>query len=365
VQLGLRNVQHSSTQLIYAVFDCPLLTCKRALQFQHLHKLLCNALSASNLSCSMQACQANVQLLSNFSSMACQILLQISEVESRGVTGSELISLMNTDSLGDIYLTSKLKIQQMRWNLERRCERGDDGAKNAIGQHIRAGSGDIAAPIIDHTVTEHSLPRPPKRASTKKKKVIINLIDFGDDAEDDDTNETGDDSDNNDDDNDVEEQPPIDMTGPVPTALVYEVRFERDEPPNVLLQEHQPGNRLVVKSFPKRADGTTGAAEASGKIEKGDFVTAVNGVNLDGFPFQDAIRLLTERHRPLVLRFMRVPRHLVRHNVEQWSMHALRTVLHEQGIELTGLERHKELVAMATRAFWERPVPLPPAAPKV
>jgi hypothetical protein len=304
-----------------------------------------------------------VQFLSNFACMASQTLLQISEVESRGVTGSELISLMNTDSLGDIYLTSKLKIQQMRWNLERRCERGDDGAKNAIGQHIRAGSGDIAAPIIDHTVSEHSLPRPPKRASIKKKKVTINLIDFGDDAEDDDTNEIDDNSDN--DDNDEQEQPPIDMTGPVPTALVYEVRFERDEPPNVLLQEHQPGNRLVVKSFPKRADGTIGAAEASGNIEKGDFVTAVNGVNLDGFPFQDAIRLLTERHRPLVLRFMRVPRHLVRHNVEQWSMHALRTVLHEQGIELTGLERHKELVAMATRAFWERPVPLPPAAPKV
>jgi hypothetical protein len=315
-----------------------------------------------HLSCAMQASQASLQLLADFACMASQILLQISEVESRGVTGSELISLMNTDSLGDIYLTSKLKIQQMRWNLERRCERGDDSAKNAIGQHIRAGSGDIAAPIIDHIITEHSLPQPPKRASAtkKKKKVTINLIDFGDDAADDVTE-----TDDSDDDDIQEEQPPIDLTGPVPTALVYEVRFERDEPPNVLLQEHQPGNRLVVKSFPRRADGGIGAAEASGKIEKGDFVTAVNGVNLDGFPFQDAIRLLTERHRPLVLRFMRVPRHLVRHNVEQWSMHALRTVLHEQGLELTGLERHKELVAMATRAFWERPVPLPPAAPKV
>lgn len=30
-----------------------------------------------------------------------------------------------------------------------------------------------------------------------------------------------------------------------------------------------------------------------------------------------------------------------------------------------GLERHSQLVAMARRAFWNKPVPLPPAPPHV
>ena len=51
--------------------------------------------------------------------------------------------------------------------------------------------------------------------------------------------------------------------------------------------------QLSVKSFPKRSDGTTGTAESGGRIEKGDYLVAVNSIRLEGFAFNDAIHLLT------------------------------------------------------------------------
>lgn len=48
-----------------------------------------------------------------------------------------------------------------------------------------------------------------------------------------------------------------------------------------------------MKSFPKKSDGSRGTAEAEGKIEKGDFLLAVNSIRLEGLGFNDAIRVLT------------------------------------------------------------------------
>ncbi len=42
---------------------------------------------------------------------------------------------------------------------------------------------------------------------------------------------------------------------------------------------------------------------------------------------------------PLSLRFRRVPKHLRGHNLDGWSVNALRTVLLEEGAELTVSER--------------------------
>ncbi|CAN0311753.1 unnamed protein product, partial [Phaeothamnion confervicola] len=150
-----------------------------------------------------------------------------------------------------------------------------------------------------------------------------------------------------------------------PEAIRVEVTFEVGNTPNVLLEESQPGNRLIVKGFPKRRDGRPGAAEQSGRIERGDFLEACNYIILEGIPFRSAIDLLMAQPYPLTLRFRRVPRHLLAHAFERWSVNALRSVLLEVGVELTGLERHAQLVAMARRSFWHRPVPLPPAPPKV
>ncbi|CAM9928072.1 unnamed protein product, partial [Choristocarpus tenellus] len=123
--------------------------------------------------------------------------------------------------------------------------------------------------------------------------------------------------------------------------------------------------QLIVKSFPRRQDGRKGRGELCGCIEKGDFLVSANGVRLEGFAFQDAIRVLTAQGYPLGLRFRRVPRHLKNHTLEDWSVNALRTVLLENGAELTGLERQSQLVSMARRAFCDKPVPLPPAPPRV
>ncbi|CAN0105490.1 unnamed protein product, partial [Discosporangium mesarthrocarpum] len=126
-----------------------------------------------------------------------------------------------------------------------------------------------------------------------------------------------------------------------------------------------PSVQLLVKSFPRRQDGSKGSAEQSGRIERGDFLVAVNNIRLEGFAFQDAIRVLTTQRYPLSLRFTRLPKHLQGHTLEYWSMNALRTILIETGVELTGLERHGQLVAMVRRAYWDKPLPLPPAPPRV
>lgn len=53
--------------------------------------------------------------------------------------------------------------------------------------------------------------------------------------------------------------------------------------------------QLAVKSFPRKRDGNKGSAELCGRIEKGDFLVAVNSIRLEGFAFQDAIRVLTSQ----------------------------------------------------------------------
>lgn len=50
---------------------------------------------------------------------------------------------------------------------------------------------------------------------------------------------------------------------------------------------------MKVKSFPKKSDGSKGNAERGGRIEKGDFLVAVNSIRLEGFPFNEAIQILT------------------------------------------------------------------------
>lgn len=50
-----------------------------------------------------------------------------------------------------------------------------------------------------------------------------------------------------------------------------------------------------MKSFPKKSDGSKGTAEAGGRVEKGDFLVAVNSIRLEGFAFADAIRVLTSQ----------------------------------------------------------------------
>lgn len=48
----------------------------------------------------------------------------------------------------------------------------------------------------------------------------------------------------------------------------------------------------MVRGFPRKQDGSMGAAEKSGNIKKGDFVVASNDILLDGFQFRAAIRLV-------------------------------------------------------------------------
>lgn len=54
-----------------------------------------------------------------------------------------------------------------------------------------------------------------------------------------------------------------------------------------------PRPQLSVKGFPKKSDGSKGTAERDGRIEKGDFLLAVNSIRLEGLGFNDAIRVLT------------------------------------------------------------------------
>ena len=52
---------------------------------------------------------------------------------------------------------------------------------------------------------------------------------------------------------------------------------------------------MKVKSFPKMADGSKGNAERGGRIEKGDFLVAVNSIRLEGLIFNEAIQVLTSQ----------------------------------------------------------------------
>lgn len=69
-------------------------------------------------------------------------------------------------------------------------------------------------------------------------------------------------------------------------------------PPHLLNVFTSPARlQLAVKSFPKKADGSKGTAEAGGRIEKGDFLVAVNSIRLEGFAFADAIKVLMSQVR--------------------------------------------------------------------
>lgn len=65
--------------------------------------------------------------------------------------------------------------------------------------------------------------------------------------------------------------------------------------------------QLAVKSFPKKSDGSKGTAEAEGKIERGDFLLAVNSIRLEGLAFNDAIRVLTTQVRAKAERWVLQP----------------------------------------------------------
>lgn len=341
----------------------------------------------------------------------------VGEVRRQGVSGMELISLINSGTLENIGLNSKLKRQQMLWNLEKRIKRGDYKAGTAVdprvfnsndqGNELPPPPYNVGSPhnnnmqstkptntntsnnggstgdllLLSFDDEEPASTTPSANILTRSNNTLDNNLllsnttngnngysggnhlapgGIGTDGRTGSIGELGAIA-------AVEAAQAAEERerGTAGGGYVYEVTFHDEEPPNILLEEFQPGNRLAVKSFPQKRDGSAGAAERDGRIQKGDFVTAVNGVNLSGFSFGDAIRLLSSNGRPLTLRFLRVPPHLVRHNFATWSMHALRTVLREQGVELTGTERHNDLVAHARRQFWDRPVPLPPASPSM
>jgi hypothetical protein len=211
---------------------------------------------------------------------------------------------------------------QLLWNLERRITHGDAAASAAIdksvfnkvlspGRPLDDGYAEQLVPIHSTAPGDaatafrpvDAAPSTDGRTSTatataggavqrKKKKATANLIDLSDDeaGQSDEEEDAG-----------IEEKAAGsaaaaggdaggDGGGDGKGPVVYEVRFEQREPPHLLLEEFQPGNRLIVKSFPRRTDGSVGAAEQDGRIQPGDFVTAVNGVNLDGETAADLIR---------------------------------------------------------------------------
>eukprot|EP00904_Undaria_pinnatifida_P008617 jgi/Undpi1/4886/HiC_scaffold_19.g08238.m1 len=186
-----------------------------------------------------------------------------------------------------------------------------------------AGSDDASAAAAGALV----LKKKKKKKSSSGGKKTFNLIDLGEEGggvegevgeeeeEDEEEDEGGEEG----------EEVVYAEGGMGPQALVFEVVFPKGDTPNIMLEESQPGNKLSVKSFPKRSDGSTGTAEAGGRIEKGDYLVAVNSIRLEGFAFNDAIHILTTQ----------------------------------------GLERHAQLVTIARRTFWKKPVPLPPAPPHV
>ncbi|CAM9345644.1 unnamed protein product, partial [Ectocarpus sp. 6 AP-2014] len=130
-----------------------------------------------------------------------------------------------------------------------------------------------------------------KKAKSAGKKTF-NLIDFDEEGEED--GGAGEEEGEGGDAEEEEEEEVAYSEGAIgPEATVFEVVFPPGRTPNILLEESQPGNKLTVKSFPKRADGSRGTAETDGKIEKGDFLLAVNSIRLEGLGFNDAIRVLT------------------------------------------------------------------------
>ncbi|CAM9806022.1 unnamed protein product [Scytosiphon promiscuus] len=273
---------------------------------------------------------------------------------TKGGGGSELLDLMSMDIGGGGVESS---------SPERAPEGGASGGgvseETSFLAIEAAPRSEDAPPPAPPAGTE---PKKKKKGKSSKGRKTFNLIDFDD--------EEGSGGDGEGDEEEEEEDSEVEKVafsdaGAGPEATVFEVVFPPGQTPNILLEESQPGHKLAVKSFPRKTDGSRGCAESTGKIEKGDFLVAVNSIRLEGLGFNDAIRVLTAQGYPLALRFRRVPKHLRAHNLESWSVNALRTVLLEEGVELTGLERHSQLVAMARRTFWNKPVPLPPAPPHV
>jgi hypothetical protein len=168
----------------------------------------------------------------------------VEEVKAQMVDGAGLVTLVNGAKLDSIGLCSKLKTQQLVWNLERKVERGDVTLKNAlqltnIQTQLRGGK----------------LPKPRKGANRRAKQ--FNLIDLGDgeegavDVKEDGGEEEGEDEDDYDEDDEESDGERGNESAPAP--LEFEVVFDADNPPNILLEEFQPGSRLVSRPARMRA----------------------------------------------------------------------------------------------------------------
>ncbi|CAM9769544.1 unnamed protein product, partial [Laminaria digitata] len=77
----------------------------------------------------------------------------ISDTYKKRVSGATLISLVNSDRLGELGLT-RLKRTQLLWNLERRISKGDDKAGTAIDPRVFLGVEDnlkeLQQPVDQH-----------------------------------------------------------------------------------------------------------------------------------------------------------------------------------------------------------------------
>jgi hypothetical protein len=70
------------------------------------------------------------------------------------------------------------------------------------------------------------------------------------------------------------------------------------------LVSSRAGHGLVVEKFGSDGSGIPLAAEKTGQIAIGDAIVAINGGSIRGMPKSDALRVLTESHRPVAITFL-------------------------------------------------------------
>ena len=104
---------------------------------------------------------------------------------------------------------------------------------------------------------------------------------------------------------------PIGMSPARPKLLSHEVEVCVPKGPGSLLMNiGELNGRLFVLDFRKKADGSLGPAEATGKIKRGDVLVAINGLYMHQHGFKFMVQHLTSKDFPyLYLRFIRVPSH--------------------------------------------------------
>ncbi|CAB1113702.1 unnamed protein product [Ectocarpus sp. CCAP 1310/34] len=211
--------------------------------------------------------------------------------EGAGGSGGDILDLMSMDIGGDGTGSSP----------ERAPEDGSSANEGDVFLAIEAAPQPAPAPAAAAAATAAGAGGGTATQAKKKNKnksagkKTFNLIDFDEEGEED--GGAGEEGEGGDAEEEEEEEVAYSEGAMGPEATVFEVVFPPGHTPNILLEESQPGNKLTVKSFPKRADGSRGTAEADGKIEKGDFLLAVNSIRLEGLGFNDAIRVLTTQAR--------------------------------------------------------------------